>query len=83
MRSPDIINHLGGGGGGGRRISGGSIKFLGEQKGGSVVAESPKGGSLKILEGFRGEHSNLLGRCQTWGRITKVINSYEARGSLQ
>ena len=27
--------------------------FLGEQKGGSVVTENPKGGSLKTLEGFR------------------------------
>ena len=28
--------------------------FLGKQKGGSVVIENPKGGSLKTLEGFRG-----------------------------
>ena len=36
--------------------------FLGEQKGGSVVTENPKGG---ITENFgriqRGDHSNLLG----------------------
>ena len=28
-------------------------KFLGEQKGGSVVTENPKGGSLKTSRGFR------------------------------
>ena len=28
-------------------------KFLGEQKGGSVVTENPKGGSLKTSGGFR------------------------------
>ena len=39
-------------------------RLLGEQKGGSVVTENPKEGSLKTLEGFRGrrggEHLNLL-----------------------
>ena len=39
-------------------------RLLGEQKGGSVVTENPKEGSLKTLEGFRGRrwggHLNLL-----------------------
>ena len=50
--------------------------YLGEQKGGSVVTENPKGG---ITENFgriqRGDHSNLLGKCRHVG-ITKVIKSY-------
>ena len=41
-------------GGGDRRILGGITWLLGEQKGGSVVIEIPKGGSLETLEGFRG-----------------------------
>ena len=36
--------------GGGRRILGGITRFLGEQKGGSVITENPKGGSLKTSE---------------------------------
>ena len=48
---------------GGRRILVGITSFLGEQKGGSVVTENPKGG---IAENFgriqRGNHSNLLGK---------------------
>ena len=45
----------GGGGGGGSEDFGGDHLILGEQRGGSVVFESSKGGgSLKILEGFRG-----------------------------
>ena len=42
------------GGGWGRRILGGITWFLGEQKGGSVITENPKGGSLKTSEEFRG-----------------------------
>ena len=42
--------------------------LLGEQKGGSVVTENPKG---EITKNFgriqRGDHSNLLGM-KTWGR---------------
>ena len=41
-------------GGGDRRILGRITWLLGEQKGGSVVIEIPKGGSLETLEGFRG-----------------------------
>ena len=29
-------------------------RFLGEQKGGSVVTENPKGGIIETLEGFKG-----------------------------
>ena len=47
----------------GERIWGGITLFLGEQKGGSVVTENPKGG---INENFgriqRGDHLNLLGK---------------------
>ena len=69
---------MGGGGGGGNDL------IFRRTEGGSVLTESPKGGSLKILEGFRGDHSNQLGQCQTWGGggIMKVVNSYEG-GSLQ
>ena len=42
---------------------GGDHLILGEQKGGSVITENPKGG---ITENFgriqRGDHSNLLGK---------------------
>ena len=54
-----IIIYRGGRGGGG--FWGGESLFLGEQKGGLVVTENPKGG---IIENFgriqRGDHSNLL-----------------------
>ena len=53
-RGPVIIYHLMGWGGGGQRILGGITWFLGEQKGGSVITENPKGGSLKTSEEFRG-----------------------------
>ena len=53
---PVIIYRLGG-----RRILRGTTWFLGEQRGGSVVTENPKGG---ITENFgriqRGDHSNWL-----------------------
>ena len=49
----------------------GSLDVLGEQKGGSVVSESPKGGGGGIIGNcgkiHRGDHLNLLGQCQTWG----------------
>ena len=45
-KGPVIIYRLGGGN------LWGITGFLGEQKGGSVVTENPKGGSLKTLEGF-------------------------------
>ena len=37
----------------------------------------------KTFGRIQGDHSNLLGQCQTWGgggAITKVINSCEGRG---
>ena len=47
-------------GGGGAGYFGGITRRLGEQKGGSVVTENPKGG---ITENFqRGNHSNFLGK---------------------
>ena len=53
-------------GGGGSEDFGGDHLILGEQRGGSVVFESPKGGG--ITENFgriqRGDHSNLLEQCQ-------------------
>ena len=42
-----------GGGGGGRGFWGDHLIFR-KTKGGSIVTENPKGGSLKTLEGFRG-----------------------------
>ena len=49
-------------------FGGGITWFLGEQKGGSVVTENPKGG---INENFgriqRGDHSNLLGKWRHGG----------------
>ena len=42
-------------------------------KAASVVTEGLKGGEiLKILEGFTGGHSNLLGQYQTWGGSRKL-----------
>ena len=63
--------------GGGRRILAGINWFLEEQKGESVVTESPKGG---IAENFgrvqKGNHSNLLGKWRHGEGIAKVIKSY-------
>ena len=57
---PVIIHRLAGGGG--------DHLIFGRTKGGSVLTENPKGGSLKTLEGFRGgNHSNLLGKMKTCG----------------
>ena len=43
-------------------------------QGGSFLIENPKGGSVKILEGFRGgDHSNLLGQYQFESQ--KIINA--------
>ena len=53
--APVIIYRLGGGAEDFRGIT----WFLGEQKGGSVVTENPKGGSLKTLEEFRGEITQI------------------------
>ena len=65
-------------GGGGGRILGGITWFVGEQKGGSVVIENPKGG---IVESFgriqSGVNSNLLGKWRHGeGGIAKGIKSY-------
>ena len=38
---------------------GGITWFLGEQKGGSEVPESQKGRPMKVLEGFRGETTQI------------------------
>ena len=87
-KGPVIIYHLGGGS---EDFGGGGGHLIFRRKGGrSVLTESPKRGrSLKnfgrILEvRGGGDHSNLLGQCQTWegGGITKVINSYDG-GLLQ
>ena len=65
-KGPVIIYRLGAGGGG-WRILGGNTRFLGEQKGRSVVTENPKGGSLKTLEGFRGETTQFAWIMKTCG----------------
>ena len=56
-------HYLSPGGGGAEDFRGDHFRFLGEQKGGSVVTENPK---EEIAENFgriqRGEHSNLLGK---------------------
>ena len=61
-------------------LGGGITWFLGEQEGGSVVTENPKGG---ITENFariqRGDHSISLGKWRHVGRkggIAKVIKCY-------
>ena len=60
-KGPVIIYRLEGGGGGGWRILGGNTRFLGEQKGRSVVTENPKGGIAENVGRIqRGDHSNLL-----------------------
>ena len=70
---------------------------MGEQKGGSVVTENPKGGSLKTLEGFRrggggGIPKNLMGKKKEGGgggggESTKICleneDMGEGRGSHQ
>ena len=38
-----------------------------EQKGGSVVTENPKGGSLKTLEGFRRGTTQFAWKMKAWG----------------
>ena len=56
---------------------GGGHFILGEQKGGSVVTENPKGGSLKTLEGFRGATAQIcLENKDMGGGIAKVIKCY-------
>ena len=51
--------------------------FLGEQKGGSVVTENPKGGLLKTLEGLRGGTTQICLENEDMGEgIAKVIKSY-------
>ena len=46
-------------------------------KGGSVVTENPKGGSLKNLEGFRGGTTQIcLENEDMGGGIAKVIKRY-------
>ena len=72
---PVIIYGLGGRG----RILWGIIWFLGEKKGGSVVAKNPKGG---IAENFgriqRGEPLKFAWKMKTYGGggVAKVIKSY-------
>ena len=44
--------------------------ILGEQKGGSEVTESQKGRPLKILEGFRGETTQICLENEDMGGIT-------------
>ena len=61
-------------GGGGRKL-GEILSFLGRTKGGI----SPKGGSLKTLEGFNGGTTQIcLENKDMWGGggIAKVIKSY-------
>ena len=62
----------------GRRILGGITRFLGEQKGGAVVTENPKGGSLKTSEGFRVGITQICVENEDGGGggIAKVIKSY-------
>ena len=70
------------GGGGGGGVLGG---FLGDRmifkrtfrESSSSESQSPKGGSLKILEGIQGTTQICLDNARLGGGITKVINSYE------
>ena len=66
-KRPVIIYRRGGMGGGGENILGGISWFLGEQKGGSVVTENPKGG---ITENFgriqRGGPLKFFWKMKTW-----------------
>ena len=81
-KEPVIIYRRGGmGGGEGReKIVGGITWFLGEQKGGSVVTENPKGG---ITENFgriqKGGPLKFSWKMKTWragGGDAKNIKSY-------
>ena len=87
-KEPVIIYRRGGmGGGGGReKIVGGITWFLGEQKGGSVVTENPKGGITdseggttqiflenEDMEGGRGgreKHQKLFGGPDHFSEVT-------------
>ena len=51
---------------------GGITWFLGEQKGGSEVTENQKGRPLKILEGFRGETTQICLENEDMGGITSM-----------
>ena len=80
-KEPVIIYRRGEMGGGGReKIVGGITWFLGEQKGGSVVTENPKGG---ITENFgriqKGGPLKFSWKMKTWragGGDAKNIKSY-------
>ena len=62
-------------GGGGRGILGGSTWFFGEQKGGLVVTENPKGAIAENLGRIqRGNHSNLFGKWRHRGGSRKSSN---------
>ena len=47
-------------------MGGGGDLIFGRKKGGSVVTENQKGGSLKILEGFRGGTTQICLENETW-----------------
>ena len=77
-----FITWPGGRGWGGGGVLGG---FLGDRmifkrtfrESSSSESQSPKGGSLKILEGIQGTTQICLDNARLGGGITKVINSYE------
>ena len=53
---------------------GGVTWFLGEQKGGSIVTENPKGRSFKTLEGFRGGTNQICLGNEDMGGSQKSSN---------
>ena len=64
-------------GGGGGGFYGGITRFVGEQGGGSVVIENPKGGIVESF-GFRAGSTQICLKNEGMGRgvIAKVIKSY-------
>ena len=61
VRDRSLFIVWGGGGGAGRGILEGITRRLGEQRGGSVVTENPKGGITGNFGRIQsGDHSNLL-----------------------
>ena len=69
FKAPVIIYHLGGEGG--RRILRGNDLIFKRTEGG--ITEDRKGGITKNFGRIQGDHSKLLGQCQTWGESRKLL----------
>ena len=88
-KGPVIIYRRGGWGGGGWTILGGFSWFLGEQKGGSVVTENPKGGITENLGKIQRRTTQICLENEDMEggggsrKTSTVIRGGGGRGSLQ